>query len=115
MDTAVVMPNHFHGIVFLEKCDEGLMNQAPTLGKIVRTLKAVSTRLIRRHNPNFVWQRNYYEHIIRDEDSLNKIREYITTNPLRWKLDRENPQAQGQDEFDGWLFSFTSRPKSVVV
>lgn len=50
-----------------------------------------------------LWQRNYYEHIIRDEDSLNRIREYIATNPLRWELDRENPQRTGEDEFDQWL------------
>jgi putative transposase len=38
-----------------------------------------------------VWQRNYYEHIIRDEESLNRIREYILNNPSRWTTDRENP------------------------
>ncbi len=37
------------------------------------------------------WQRNYYEHIIRDEDDLNNIREYITENPVKWEFDRENP------------------------
>lgn len=50
-----------------------------------------------------LWQRNYYEHVIRDEDSLNRIRQYITENPLRWHLDRENPQRAGDDEFDKWL------------
>jgi REP element-mobilizing transposase RayT len=38
-----------------------------------------------------VWQRNYYEHVIRRDESLAKIREYIETNPLRWALDKENP------------------------
>jgi len=38
-----------------------------------------------------LWQRNYYEHVIRDYDSLQHIREYITNNPLAWALDRENP------------------------
>jgi REP element-mobilizing transposase RayT len=38
-----------------------------------------------------LWQRNYYEHIIRDEGSLDRIREYIVSNPARWDLDRENP------------------------
>lgn len=47
-----------------------------------------------------VWQRNYYEHVIRDEKSLDRIREYIATNPLRWHLDRENPHRTGDD--DGW-------------
>lgn len=38
-----------------------------------------------------VWQRNYYEHVIRNEDDLNEIREYIANNPLKWDLDKENP------------------------
>ena len=42
-----------------------------------------------------LWQRNYYEHIIRNEESLNRIREYITNNPLQWALDRENPVNVG--------------------
>jgi len=40
-----------------------------------------------------VWQRNYYEYIIRDDDELNRIRQYIEENPLRWHLDREKPEA----------------------
>ena len=52
-----------------------------------------------------LWQRNYYEHIIRNEESLNRIREYILTNPMRWELDRENPHRVGVDEFDTWLNS----------
>ena len=38
-----------------------------------------------------LWQRNYYEHIIRNDESLNRIREYVVNNPLQWALDRENP------------------------
>ena len=50
-----------------------------------------------------VWQRNYYEHVVRNEDELNKIREYIATNPLRWLGDRENPAAQrDNDDKPGW-------------
>ena len=49
------------------------------------------------------WQRNYYEHVIRNEDSLNRIREYIVNNPLRWHLDRENYQRTGEDDFERWL------------
>jgi len=52
-----------------------------------------------------LWQRNYYEHIIRNEESLNRIREYILTNPMRWELDRKNPHRGGVDEFDTWLNS----------
>ncbi len=38
------------------------------------------------------WQRNYYEHVIRSEQDLNAVRQYIVTNPLQWHLDRENPE-----------------------
>jgi hypothetical protein len=57
-----------------------------------------------------VWQRNYYEHVIRDEESLNRIREYIATNAPRWDLDRENFQARGKDSFDDWLAPLRAVP-----
>jgi len=70
-----------------------LMNKT-TLGKIVRHFKAKSTNEIRKQlNPiTFSWQRNYYDHIIRNDESLNKIREYIITNPERWERDRNMPE-----------------------
>ena len=72
--------------------NQGAMNRAPTLGDMIRVLKAVSTRQIRQAGQGrFAWQRNYYEHIIRDEASLARIREYIINNPLQWAMDRENP------------------------
>lgn len=72
----------------------------PSVGEIVRVFKAASTRLIRQHAMhNFAWQRNYYEHIIRDENSLTRIREYIRNNPMQWALDPDNPEkATGQEE-----------------
>ncbi|MCZ7625832.1 MAG: hypothetical protein M5R38_08310 [Candidatus Methylomirabilis sp.] len=70
------------------------MNRAPTGGDIVRTFKALSTHEIRKQwAPAFAWQRNYYEHIIRDERSLNGIRSYIQANPALWTYDKENPEA----------------------
>jgi REP element-mobilizing transposase RayT len=48
-----------------------------------------------------VWQEDYFEHIIRDEAELLRIRDYILSNPARWKLDRENPEA-GPDVEDEW-------------
>ncbi len=44
--------------------------------------------------PGKLWQRNYYEHIVRNENELNRIREYIINNPMQWELDRENPNGQ---------------------
>ena len=57
-----------------------------------------------------LWQRSFYDQVIRDEASLNRIREYISTNPLRWDLDRENPRSRGSDEFDRWLATCKTRP-----
>jgi putative transposase len=85
------------------KIKPGAINRAPTLGVIIRAYKAVSTQLIRRcAAPEFAWQRNYYEHIVRDEKSLNRIREYILANPARWDLDRENPAATTPEADDAW-------------
>jgi len=76
------------------------LEPAPTrsshgLPEIVRQFKTFSARRINelRGTPGTpVWQRNYYEHIIRDEFSLSRIRQYITENPARWDADREHPQ-----------------------
>ena len=114
LDAFIVMPNHVHGIImvgaqFIAPSDgfgatnQGVMNHAPTLGEIVRTYKAASTRLIRQAGtPDFAWQRNYYEHIVRDEESLNRIRRYILDNPARWEFDRENPAATAAEPEDAW-------------
>lgn len=70
-DYYVIMPNHIHLIFVFEGCKIGL-------GEIVRKLKAkISHRLNQK-----IWQPNYYEHVIRNEKALEKIREYIVNNPL---------------------------------
>jgi REP element-mobilizing transposase RayT len=64
------------------------------LSEIVRAFKTFSTRKInalRRTPGEAVWQRNYWEHIIRSEEKMNKIREYILANPAQWEADPENP------------------------
>ncbi len=57
-----------------------------------------------------LWQRNYYEHVIRNERELDKIREYIGTNLLKWALDRENPQGKGHSPEEDALFGFGPLP-----
>ena len=67
---------------------------------IIRSFKSAVTRRINemRDTPGArVWQRNYYEHIIRNDRALNAIRHYITENPLSWHLDRYNPDRRGTD------------------
>ena len=64
------------------------------LSEIVRQFKTFSSRRINklRDNPGVpVWQRNYYERVIRDEKELAAIREYIHTNSMKWDLDKNNP------------------------
>ena len=79
------------------------MNRAPTLGQIIRTVKAASTHRIRQTSDlEIVWQRNYYEHVIRSEESLNRIRQYILDNSIRWELDPENPAATSPESSDIW-------------
>ena len=73
---------------------------AGSLGAIVGNFKSVTARRINRlrHTPGApVWQRNYYEHIVRDERALNAIRQYIADNPARWAWDTYNPAALGPD------------------
>ena len=106
LDEFVVMPDHFHGIIHIvgagskpapdsapdrgyAMCPRGAgLEPAPTHGlpEIVRQFKTFSARRINAANNTLgmpVWQRNYYEHIIRNETELNQIRRYIQENPLR--------------------------------
>jgi hypothetical protein len=62
--------------------------------------------------PGRLWQRNYYEHVIRGDQSLDRIREYIARNPLTWEFDKENPKKMGSDPFDRWLATFKYRPRT---
>ncbi len=98
LDEWVVMPNHFHGVLIAEaqfiapNNEKGAINRAPTLGDGVRAFKALTTYRVRKDlDSNFGWQRNYYDHIIRDDADLNRIRQYILDNPAQWELDEENP------------------------
>lgn len=85
----------------------------PSLGGIVGWFKTMTTnayiRGVRQQGwPPFqgaVWQRNYYEHVIRQEQAIEQIREYIQANPARWTWDRENLQRTGLDQMELWIFS----------
>jgi len=70
-----------------------------SLSAIIQNFQSVTIRKINqiRKTPGAkFWQRNYYDHIIRNEKELNKIREYIINNPLKWELDKENPKNWGK-------------------
>ena len=97
LDEWIVMPNHFHGILLIMDERRGGSRTAPTkqkpLGRLIGAFKTVSTKHINEHRgipyaP--VWQRNYYEHVIRSQREFEIMREYIATNPLRWVTDPES-------------------------
>ena len=70
--------------------ERGAINVAPTLGMILRSFKARCSLAIRRSGyPEFRWQRNYYDHIVRDTNDLIRIRNYIRDNPENWDHDSE--------------------------
>jgi len=117
LDVFVVMPNHVHGIIICNDTGVGAglvpalhapqiegrpQGIAPTLGDVVGAFKSLTTHRyisgVKNHGwPAFdkrLWQRNYYERILRDEDELKAIREYIVHNPLGWAQDQENPNAR---------------------
>jgi len=117
LDAYVVMPNHVHSVVVITNAlldrTQGVYQYAPTLdarghplrspsqtiGALVRGFKAAVTTRINeaRGTPRApVWQRNYYEHIIRDDANLDRIRAYIDGNPGRWAEDDENPARARQ-------------------
>jgi REP element-mobilizing transposase RayT len=99
----VVMPNHVHGIlVFVDDAVGATRRVAPTsqtlqprsLGAIMAQFKSIATKRInglQNVSGRLVWQRNYYEHIIRNEHDMDRIARYIESNPLRWVDDDENP------------------------
>ncbi len=89
IDDFVVMPNHVHGILFLD-------GESGVLSTIVGSYKSGVSRRIRHayQQPSLVlWQGRYHDHIIRNEQSLNKIREYIQYNPALWQQDKFYDEA----------------------
>ena len=84
----VVMPNHIHGIIELKNSDM-------TLSEIIQRFKTFTTYQYINgvHHENWksfnkrLWQRNYHEHIIRNDESLGKLQQYILNNPMQWKND----------------------------
>lgn len=101
IDEFVVMPNHLHGIIIIRYNDmisrrgelhspHGFKSPSKTIGAVIRGFKASSYRKINLalNVSNYpVWQRNYYEHVIRNEADLFEKRKYIIANPAKWNED----------------------------
>jgi REP element-mobilizing transposase RayT len=104
LDVYVIMPNHIHGIIVIKEelpishvgthsC-ASLQRKPRSLGSIIAGFKSAATKRINeiRHAPSFpVWQKRYYDRIIRNDMELNKIREYIHNNVLQWATKRDDP------------------------
>jgi REP element-mobilizing transposase RayT len=117
LDEFILMPNHIHGIIWIHEADgkgkafakfnldldeptsanalplRQVGSKSGSLSSIIQNFKSVSTRIVNKQffKPgNKIWQRNYFERIIRNERELNAIRQYIRDNPLNWETDKEN-------------------------
>ncbi len=108
LDKYVVMPNHFHRIIIINPVSANGCSPLPqplnqsiipsmkpkSLSSLMSGFKSAVTKninLIRKKPGTKIWQRNYYEHIIRNETALNHIRQYIINNPLSWQNDQLHP------------------------
>jgi putative transposase len=117
----VIMPNHVHGLIEIA-CQDGAQHAAPlqeasaaipgrpqvkagSLSAIVRSFKAAVTLRARKELgwPGEIWQRNYFERVVRDGQEFSDAARYIAENPMLWGLDKENPEAKGtpRPEFVG--------------
>ena len=82
----VIMPNHIHGIIIINRVDIMPVSKNPgTLGAVVRGFKIGVTHYCKWHGISFEWQARFYEHIIRDVATFIKIERYIDNNVRRWK------------------------------
>lgn len=110
-DACVIMPNHVHAIIVVDASVQRLsashahpaLHNRPkgprrgSIGAMIAGLKSVVTKaanIYHVHPSHPIWQRNYYEHIIRDERDLLAIRTYIESNPATWRDDVENPDRE---------------------
>jgi len=114
IDGFVIMQNHVHGIILIASDapnEVGAIHELPlrrdrkdrrlmTLSKVVGYFKMNTSKQINKilQRPGCpIWQRNYYEHVIRNEDELTRVRQYIHDNPLNWETDEENPNRRRGD------------------
>ena len=105
LDAFVIMPNHMHGFLYINTQFGGdvgandystytsrLTGTSKTLGSILRGFKIGVTKWVRKNTKiETLWQRGFYEHIIRNDEDLNMVREYIMTNPENWNKDKLHP------------------------
>jgi REP element-mobilizing transposase RayT len=131
LDGFIVMPNHVHGLLLFEGDAPVVATPAsppssvksrsrptgPTrgsLGAVMGSYKSAVTRTINRLRPGTatgLWQHNFYEHIVRDDFGLDRVREYMQLNPERWAQDSENPEGDGTDQLEAFIRSLEMTPR----
>jgi len=86
LDEYIIMPDHFHGILHIKPSEPGFKQYG--LPEIIRGFKTFSSRRINEKFPYllFMWQKSYYDRIVRNDAELSRIREYIKNNPAAFKL-----------------------------
>lgn len=93
LDEFIIMPNHIHGILFINKPDKSDWNsntfdtQTRNLASVIRAYKASVKRFANQNDIEFEWQSRYHDRIIRDFNEFSNIREYILNNPQKWAND----------------------------
>jgi putative transposase len=105
LDEWAIMPNHIHGIIVLspfagtEHCSVPAITKTVSLSQIIKSFKDATIKRIRSEfaDIRFAWQRSFYDHVIRNETSLKRIREYIINNPKQWGKDIENTKNAQND------------------
>jgi REP element-mobilizing transposase RayT len=135
LDCYVVMPNHVHGVLLLlpkagmsvvqggNRAKHGFApttdarqaakgTQAKSLSALIQAYKSSVTRECNRllGGNRLIWQRGCFDHVIRDEQGLQRIREYVSWNPSQWSLDRENQSRTGLNPFYHWLEEYSGPP-----
>ena len=84
IDKHVIMPNHIHLLLHIKETEAGRPMLAPTVGRVIQQFKGVVTKRIGEP----IWQKLYYDHVVRSEDDYRMICEYIENNPMKWMLDK---------------------------
>ena len=100
LDEYIVMPNHLHGILIIRPGGWDRSRPVPTgeaktksLSELVGAFKTTSSKRIREGGLAFFqWQRSFHDHVIRDDEDLDRVREYIRENPARWRIDEVNTE-----------------------
>lgn len=104
LGTYVIMPDHFHALILLHENPVEAHSYAPLTGSfknkfgpqkrnlssIIRGFKGACTKKIKIINPEFSWQRSFHDRVLRDQQELERVEEYIVNNPLKWSLEKQS-------------------------